>query len=93
MTPDDDDFSELPETSFRFLQYERIDAGNYAVHGTVVINGVAEARRIPCKNPVYGFRKLEEEVPNALLLSVRDEKRASTRNTRLGPRKKRQAEE
>jgi hypothetical protein len=79
--PDDDDFSELPETSFRFIQYERIDAGSYVVHGEVVVNGEAQARRIPCKNPAFGFRKLEEEIIDALLLTVRDERKQ--------PRKKR----
>jgi hypothetical protein len=93
--PDDDEITGLPEMDIPFIRYERIALGSYAVHGQVVINGEAQLRRIECKNPVYGFRRLEEEIMQALLIGVRDEKQsaARARNTRLGLRKRRAAEE
>jgi hypothetical protein len=40
------------------IQYERIDAGCHVVIGELRING----RRIPCRNPAYGFGALDQEV-------------------------------
>jgi hypothetical protein len=77
---DDDEITALPEMDIPFIRYERIALGSYAVHGQVVINGVAQHRRYECKNPVYGFRKLEQEIMDALLLGIRDEKKTAARS-------------
>jgi hypothetical protein len=54
---DDDDLTELAE-----INYERIDAGKYVVVGELRINGKMQTRRIECRNPAFGWAKLEQEV-------------------------------
>ena len=49
------------------IQYERIDAGSYVVIGELRING----RRIPCRNPAYGFGALDQEVRDLLAARAR----------------------
>jgi hypothetical protein len=75
--PDDDDITGLPETDIRLLQYERVDAGSCVVHGQIVINGEHHVRRIECKNPAFAFGQIQEEIINAVLIGIRDEKQTA----------------
>jgi len=69
---DDDEFTE-----FANLQFERVTAGRYVVVGEVRVSGRLQTRRVECRNPAYGFAKLEEEIEDLLMAQVRAEAAAA----------------
>ena len=59
------------------------------VVGELRINGKLQTRRIECRNPAFGWAKLEQEVEDLLIAQIRAEaeavqnKRGRHRKTRL----------
>jgi hypothetical protein len=80
MTDDDDEF--------RFIRYERIDAGRYVVVGELRIDGKMQTRRIPCADPAFGFARLEAEVEELLPAHERAKAVADAESKRARGKKK-----
>jgi hypothetical protein len=55
----DDDFDNSDSGNIRF---ERIAPGQYLVVGWLTLNGVRHERKVECRNPAWGFKRLGEEI-------------------------------
>jgi hypothetical protein len=77
---DDDDFDD----DLAGIQFERIEAGRYVVSRAIVVDGKRKVRRIPCNNPAYGFRRLEEEMVAEALAEDTKRARVKKRKDRDG---------